>query len=100
MRFFARIAVFLLQLPVAAAFIAPAATDCQCFASRRYMSRKSCNSVESLMLTLSRLYNAKAATDDEATGEEQCTKITFESPKFQVYIEDTDGEIYIFNVRL
>ena len=100
MRFFTTIAVLLLHQPTAA-FIPPITSRYHYYASRRKNnSRKSCNSVRSLhvdafRLTTSRLYNAEAV--DDTSREEQQTKTTFLSPKFQVYIEDTDAYGVMYN---
>lgn len=78
MRFFGSIAVIILQQP-AAAFIAPrvAARGCNKNSCAQYL----------------RLHSSKPAAEQA----EVQTKVTFQSPKFRVYIEDTDAYGVIYN---
>lgn len=69
MRFFSRVAAILLYRP-AAAFVVPSARIC--------------------------LIDILRAADEKQAVEEQ-TKVTFQSPKFKVYIEDTDAYGVIYN---
>jgi acyl-CoA thioesterase FadM len=75
MRFFNSIAVIILQQP-AEAFIAPHAAALSFF-------RNCCND----------LYSSKPPAEQN----EVQTKVTFQSPKFRVYIEDTDAYGVLYN---